>query len=367
MAKVLIIDDEPRILRSLDKVADKNYQVTKASNSRAAREALRENSYNLVVINKKIFSTECTAFIKGIKTLNADTMVILLASSYDNKFSTEISKIQVDDFILTPSTLAELRIRVNNCLGKLEEKRKNAQFEERIQILNEQILNMLMLIAHDIRSPLISMGATLKLLARGIYGEMEDEVRNSLDDLCNRIKMLLGTAEDYLAKATVIKDGLAMERKPLDLRQDIINPVLEELSLEIENKNISINTGFDPVSPHRIPIKANKVCLQSVFRNLFYNAIKYGGPGCNISFGIEKDDSTYKLNVFNSGNPIPEDYQNKLFAKVFRNGGDIKQEEENGMGLSLYLVKKIVKRHGGDIWYEPQQDGSNFVLTLPCN
>ena len=83
-----------------------------------------------------------------------------------------------------------------------------------------------------------------------------------------------------------------------------------------------------------------------------------------ISFGFENHANHYKLNVYNSGEPIPEEYRSKLFTKFTRiikgNNGN-----SHGAGLGLYLVKEIIQKHGGDIWYEAKENGSNFVFTLP--
>jgi signal transduction histidine kinase len=108
----------------------------------------------------------------------------------------------------------------------------------------------------------------------------------------------------------------------------------------------------------------NKVWLKTVFRNLVKNAIHYGDWGGMISFGFEDRVSVYHLNVYNSGETIPEERRDKLFAK-FSHIGNNDSEKSNGMGLGLYLVKKIIQRHGGDIWYEAKEHGSNFVMTIP--
>jgi len=114
----------------------------------------------------------------------------------------------------------------------------------------------------------------------------------------------------------------------------------------------------------RIFIKANRFWLRTVFRNLLKNAIKYGGKGGAIAIGFEDHGSSYKFNVYNSGKPVLEEYRNKIFAK-FASFGNNGNGDESGIGLGLYLVKKIIQNHGGDIWYEAQEDGSNFIFTLP--
>ena len=233
-----------------------------------------------------------------------------------------------------------------------------------IRALNEDILNMLMVVSHDLRSPLVSAEATLKLLIRGIYGKMDGSVKNTVSDLYGRIEKLRGVAEDCLGKASVVAGEVNFERKVLDLREDIIDPVLNELLQDMEEQNIVIDNRLGAVPAKKFPIEADKIWLKIVFRNLFSNAIKYGGKGCVIAFGCEDSEAYYKLNVYNSGEPISEDFRDRLFTKFYRTG-ERNEVGSEGMGLGLYLTKQIVRKHGGDIWYEPREWGSNFVLTLP--
>jgi len=239
-----------------------------------------------------------------------------------------------------------------------------SESETRVRALNKEILNMLMVVSHDLRSPLVSLGATLKLLLRGVYGQMDTSVKNTVIDLQGRIERLLGVTEDCLGKVSGVTGEVDFKKKMLDLREDIIDPVLDELSGEIEKQNIVIDNRLGAIPARRIPIKADKVWLKIVFRNLFSNAIKHGGKECVMAFGCEDFKSYYKLNVYNSGAPIPENLRDNLFTKFHRieKRGELISE---GMGLGLYLTKQIIQKHGGEIWYEPKEWGSNFVITLP--
>jgi two-component system CheB/CheR fusion protein len=239
-----------------------------------------------------------------------------------------------------------------------------SESETRVRLLNKEILNMLMVVSHDLRSPLVSIVATLKLLLRGIYGQMDNSVKNTVIDLRDRIGRLLGVAEDCLGKVSAVAGEVFFKRKVIDLREDIIDPILDELSGEIEKQNIVIDNRLGAIPARQILIKADKVWLKIVFRNLFSNAIKHGGKGCVMAFGCEDCKSYYKLNVYNSGAPIPENLRDNLFTKFHRieKGGEL---ISHGMGLGLYLTKQIIQKHGGEVWYEPKEWGSNFVLTLP--
>ena len=259
--------------------------------------------------------------------------------------------------------------QLGETFNQMAEKRKGVEealveSDKRIRVLNEHIVNMLMVMSHDIRGPFVSIMATLKLLLRGSYGKMDESVSNTLKELLSRVSHLQGIAEDCLGKAYTLEGSFKIERQILDLRQDIIDSVLDELSSNIQELGITIDNRLGAIPAGSITVTANKTWIKVVFRNLFMNAIKYGGKGCTIAFGFEDHGSYYRLHVFNSGKPIAEEDRDKLFTRF----GHISTKTEGhakGIGLGLYLVREIVLKHGGDIWYEAKDDGSDFVFTLP--
>jgi PAS domain S-box-containing protein len=235
--------------------------------------------------------------------------------------------------------------------------------EQRVRQLNEHILTMVMMLSHDIRGPLVAIASILKLLFRGTYGKLDQSPANTVQDLLSRCARLLGTAEDYLGKASIVGGSIDMEREVLDLRQDIIDAVLDELADDITRNEIVIDNRLGAIPAGSIPIRANKTWLKAVYRNLFANAVKFGGKGCTISFGFEQRDSHYRLNVYNSGRPIAEEDREKIFERFER----IEPSEgptPDGVGLGLCLCREIILEHGGEIWYEARPDGSNFVFTV---
>lgn len=235
---------------------------------------------------------------------------------------------------------------------------------QEINMLNENILQMLKIMSHDVRSPLISVAATLKLLQKGRFGNMDDSVSNTVKDLSVRVRQVLGIADDCLGKAAAVDTVMKIEKDEIDLRQEVIDAVLDELSNEIEQRKISIDNRLGAIPTGMIMVNASKIWLKVVYRNLLKNAIKYGGHGCTIAFGYEDHGEYYRLNVYNTGMPIPEDRR----AGLFRKFGRVRQEGDalrEGVGMGLFLTREIINQHGGDIWYEEKPDGSDFVFTLP--
>lgn len=228
---------------------------------------------------------------------------------------------------------------------------------KRIEV-EKHILNMLSIATHDLRSPLISVESTIKLLIRGSFGKIDDSVKATLEDLLGRTKNLTKTINDYFLKSSIMNVNIPVKEE-LDLREDIIDAILDEFANEIQENRITIDNKLGAIPGNRIAIKANKNWLRIVYRNLIGNAIKYGGDNCVIAFGFEDAGSHYKLNVYNSGPAVPEKERDKIFEKFY-------SVASKGSGIGLWIIRNLIRKHGGDMWYEDSLDGHpNFVFTLP--
>ncbi len=254
--------------------------------------------------------------------------------------------------------------RFNKSQFKAADYRRETVSNPNLRAFQEELSNVLKIFAHDLRGSLVSILATLKLLNRGYYGKVDGEVGNKCRDLMESVTHLIGTCEESLNKVLVAKDCLCFEPELLDLRGDIVHPVLEELSSEIKAHRIRIDNRIEEVRAPQILISGNRIWLKTVFRNLIKNAIQYGDIGGTIAFSLDILGSSYRLNIFNSGKPILEQWRHNLFTSTSRDGGN-RLPGIHGMGVGLFLIKRILQRLGGNIWYEAKEQGSNFVFTLP--
>ncbi len=359
---ILLVDQDHDNLQEMVRFLEHNsYLVIVAAEGQEAIRRLSEKHFDLVITELHMDPWDGLTLLKKAKEINPEIMVIIFTCDYDLNFPIDALRLGADDYLFKPFAKAEFLRGVNRCLDKLEARRRNSHS------IDEQILNMLKVMSHDIRGPLVSMSAILKLLNRGYYGKMDEGVANSLNGLLSNTIALIGIVEEYLGRTLSIDGDLEIEEEVLDLMQDIINPVLNELSSDLKDYRILIDNHLCATSTHPVSVKGNKILMKTVLRNLLKNAIKYGDKKGQIIIGVEECGPSYRLNVYNNGRPIPKEYHDKLFKKFVRigkngNGNGI----SDGMGFGLYLTKTILQKHGGDIWYEPKEDGSNFVFTLPA-
>jgi signal transduction histidine kinase len=369
MAKfeILLLGDGSHLFRTIAWVLEyKGYAVKAAATPEAALEALVRKNYDLVITRLGARELDGIDVLKRARKLNPGVKVMVVSATPDMILPMEAYQLEIDDYLLMPISPAELWRRVNACLEGLEvvDLRPSRPAVQKSQDLNEQVLNHLLIMMHDIRSALVSTDASLKLVMRGRHGAIGGETHGKLQEVSGRLNNLVQLTEDFVGKAMSDEPGAQIEHELLDLRQDIVAPVLSELSPEIREKGITLDNRLEFEANRPLTVRGSKLWLRSIFRNLLNNGIKHGGIGCSIVVNWEKEGTNCRLNVYNTGGTIPEERRSMLFANrraKTRKG----QDERGGLGIGLYLSRNLAQSQGGDIKYEAKAGGSNFVFSLP--
>jgi PAS domain S-box-containing protein len=214
-------------------------------------------------------------------------------------------------------------------------------------------------VSHDLRSPLALIQGYTSMLQ--MVGELNDQQTSYLNKITIETEKISHLVTNLLDLGRIEAGiGLHLEVKPAD---DVINKVISTAQVQADQKRVKIL----PEVPHRdLPnIDADQDLLLQALHNLVDNAIKFTGPGGEVSIGVNTFDETVVYKVEDNGIGISPADQQKLFEKFFRvssKGG----LEEGGSGLGLAIVKSIAERHGGQVRVESQLGiGSKFFLEIP--
>ena len=288
---------------------------------------------------------------------------MVVSGNDDAIFPLEVYQVEVDDYLLMPMNPAELWRRVSQCL-------EDRELVDLRPVTGSAASSGKTIggtahdaHAHDIRGSMISTAAWLKLMARGTHGAVSAPARAKVLEAAGRIEKTIHLAEDFIGKSLTDRRTGARDEDRLDLTEDIVEPVLAELAADIQNHQITLVNRLHNQGEGKVPVRGSKLWLKSVFRNLINNGIKYGGNGCTIVVDFETQGSACRLHVYNTGQTVPEASRPMLFSPI-RSMRPSKNRRQ-GLGLGLSLSRDIIQNYGGDIWYEAQKDGSNFVISLP--
>ncbi len=361
---VLLVHDDLLVIRSLGGFFQKNAcDMHLADGTEGAISQLNGHRVDLVVLELSSPAIEGTVLLKEIKRHNPEVPVWIVTAERRPERIVEAWRLGADEFLWCDE-MAVVERKLVEFLENREGARVGGASAAGRSLMDDMVLSMMMIMSHDIRSPILSIGAMAKLLKNGLYGTVEGKVSDGLDELYSRVISLSGVVEDYLSRIALIDGKEFLVREKLDVLGDVIRPVLTEFVHDIRMFDIRVDDRIDIAGRFPIRIQANRQCIKAVFRNLLSNAVKYGGRGCTVRLDYEDAGSECRFVVFNSGPPIPEDRRDVLFTK-FGKTRKASRTVLNGMGIGLFLVRNILREHGGDIRYEGEEDGSSFIFSLP--
>lgn len=232
-----------------------------------------------------------------------------------------------------------------------------------LMALNENYLNMLGFVSHELKNLLGTMTWSVQALAGGLTGPLSDSQARLVRSLRLALDGALAMTRNFLDLARIETGRLQLDFAPCDVVSDVIRPVLQELDADASGRAMSIEADL----PERLSLTADASLLQVVVRNLLGNALRYGRKGgrVRVGCGIDGDGDTAWCEVWNEGEGLRPDQIAQLFGK-FRRFSAGRPDAPRGSGLGLFIVREIVQRHGGTIAAESEPGAwMRFVLRIP--
>jgi len=220
---------------------------------------------------------------------------------------------------------------------------------------SQQQQNFMMAITHELKTPIAIAKLNLETLQKHKLSEEQQQqlISNTLQEAGR-----LNTLCNNLLLASQIEAGdYKLTTEKIDF-SELVTESATDFKMRFPKRNI--NWAAD----HDIYLTGDRLLLQMAVNNLLDNAIKYSGKEEKIEVHLKKENDQIKLLIKDEGKGIPDDEKNKIFNKFYR-VGNLHTKEAKGTGLGLYLTKKIVEQHNGNIIVtnnNPQ--GSIFEVKL---
>jgi PAS domain S-box-containing protein len=218
------------------------------------------------------------------------------------------------------------------------------------------------LASHQLRTPLSAIKTYSHMLVDGYMGEVTPSQKKSLRTIIsatNRMNELIST----LLNITRIESGTIAVTPKLLQMDKIAEEVLKEVSLMAADK--SIDLSLQQSGQSSMSIKTDSLILKEIITNLVSNAIKYTPDNGSVTILVRARAHDIQVSVIDTGWGIPKYAQDQIFSKFFR-AHNIVKRETTGTGLGLYLVKGLIDRLGGKIWFTSEEgNGTTFCFSLP--
>ncbi|HEY6348964.1 MAG TPA: HAMP domain-containing sensor histidine kinase [Candidatus Angelobacter sp.] len=226
---------------------------------------------------------------------------------------------------------------------------------------NEQQDSFLNAVTHELKTPITSIRLYLETLERRPLDERQrhDFYRVMLEDA----DRLLSTVEQVL-KAGEVRGNARKNWQETDLSR-IVREGVELALLRHALPRESIR--FELVPSEEILVMGNPVELRTAVANLLENAVKYSGAECTIVVDMLTPDlDSVLLRVQDNGVGLARAELKRIFKRFYRVHSR-STDQVKGTGLGLFIVRSIVRRHGGDAFAESAGEGrgSTFTIRLP--
>jgi len=229
--------------------------------------------------------------------------------------------------------------------------------------INRNYMEILGFVTHEIKNRLgIVLGGAYNL-KQGVVGELNKGQEKMVDILLRNSERLIEMIKNYLDLSRIERGELRVYKQNLELKKDILDPVLDEFKGQFEVSDIRLAVSV----PAFCKVMADPDLLKIVMENLLSNALKYGKEKGVIKVEARKEKKKCKINVWNEGKGIPQGNMNQLFTKFTRLDRE-KLGKERGSGLGLFIIQEIIQKQGGEIWAESEEGKwANFIFTLPSD
>jgi signal transduction histidine kinase len=235
------------------------------------------------------------------------------------------------------------------------EKAKN-EAEEASQAKSEFLAN----ISHELRTPMHGILSYANFGIDKIDKVGKDKLLSYFTNINVSGERLLLLLNDLLDLSKLSADSVILDKKIIPLK-DIVEIITLEYDAFIEEKNLHINI----TSSEDTTAMLDRQQMQQVIRNLLSNAIKFTPNDKTISISINQlEDATIKMVIADEGMGIPEGELDSIFDEFVQSSKT--KTGKGGTGLGLAITRKIIKKHGGNIFAENRDPvGSSFTIILP--
>jgi signal transduction histidine kinase len=217
------------------------------------------------------------------------------------------------------------------------------------------------MVAHEIKSPMNSVLALVKVMQDGLAGSVTEKQQEILGRVSEKIKGLSDLAADLLDLSRIESGLITLEKERLQTTS-LLSEQVAFHQTRAQSKNIQLSLESVQELP---PILANKRAIEEVFANLLTNAIKYTPEGGKVMVSARAEKGFVHIIVKDTGFGISWEDLGRIFERFYRVKDD-KTRMISGTGLGLAIVKSIVEAHNGRIEAESEVDrGSTFHVFLP--
>lgn len=367
---ILIVDDSPENIISLQKVLEKNdFEVDTASSGEEALKKILKKSYVLIILDVQMPGMdgfEVAEVISGYSKAKETAIIFLSAASANVNLITRGYSSGGLDYISKPVDMNILLLKVktfyriyeqSRALNEMQKAlRAEIEFRKEAERKKDEFISIA---SHELKTPMTSIKGYIQLLERSLDKNDIETVRKRLHKVQNQVEKLNLLVADLLDISKIESGKLKLNRQYF-----CFNQALDHI-LEVVQEN---NPHIKIIRKGRVESElfGDEMRIEQVITNFITNAVKYAPDGKEIHITSEIEGDKIHFSVRDFGIGMTEEHEQKIFQKFYR----IEESSERfqGLGIGLYICQEIIDRHKGKIGVTSTLgEGSTFYFEIPLH
>ena len=317
---------------------------------------------------KKLLDIHRTKIVVPLLHQNQETGILFLGEHKSLGYSSR-------DIEMLESIAGELAVSVRNSLSmeeinelnkslqrRIDEATKELRFSNRqLQRLDEAKNEFISMASHQLRTPLTSIKGYLDMMLEGDLGKISPTQRAVLREAFSSSERMVRLINDFLNVSRLQTGKFTIDKQSVDIAQ-ILRDEVSLLKVVADQRSVEMVLKVDKKIPS-LAVDSEKI--RQVMLNMIDNAIYYSNPHKKVVITLKSSGKMIEFSVKDSGIGVPKSEQANLFGKFFR-GTNAKKRRPDGTGVGLFLAKKVILSHDGEMIFESEEGkGSTFGFKLP--
>lgn len=375
-AAIMIVEDEVGTRATLCGILeDAGYKVIGLDRGIGALEMIRKSPFDAVITDIRLPDIDGLEILELAKEINPEVTVIMMTGYASVETAVDAVNQGAYAYFVKPINPDEMKTTLANAIKQqrlsLENKRlveslqhtnkllseANKELKKATQAKSEFLANM----SHELRTPLNVIIGFSQLMIDKVPGEINEEQKQCLNDILDSSQHLLNLINEVLDLSKIESGKVELKLGNIalaDIIESLKNTIVPLLTLRKQSLDIEIEGGLPPVY-------ADEGKIRQVLLNLVDNSSKFTPDGGKVKIKAIRDGDWCQISVIDNGIGIKKEDQERIFEPFCQLDNPLPREKK-GTGLGLTLVKQIVERDGGRIWFESEyRKGSRFAFTVP--
>lgn len=232
------------------------------------------------------------------------------------------------------------------------------QAKQRADEAEQRKNDLVVYLAHDLKTPLTSVMGYLELLQD--EPDLQEETRQHyIQVVSQKTERLEDLINEFFEITRFSLSSITLEYSNVNLTR-----LLEQLTYEFRPMLLEKNLSCSLEAAPDIPLRCDVNQMQRVFDNLLRNAVNYSFEGGTIRICVQQEGEQLRISFFNRGNTIPKEKLDRIFEQFYRLDS-ARSSRSGGAGLGLAIAKEIVELHQGTIAARSEDESIEFEVTIP--